>query len=223
MPQSTSTYFNDLWRFSWLSGLWRELKPVSSAFPAGRMGHTLVIASDTVLILFGGLANNDLKSDMWLYNITTNRWLEKTVFPYPIFVPNCTSDMAGQPSSALEVITGKKSVLAEPTRQQRLDGALDGKFGRSNATIFIAQERRRALGWDGCRDRGDGRLDLSTVLTCVASARARTRTCARLSLHLNRSPVRTPPYPSQVRAAVAARVARGRVVEHVADDAHLRR
>lgn len=48
------------------------------------------------------------------------------------------------------------SVFAEPTRHQHLDGL----FGRANESIKIPQVRRQRPGWDGCRDRADGRMDL---------------------------------------------------------------
>eukprot|EP00981_Chlorochromonas_danica_P008064 scaffold1949_cov176-Ochromonas_danica.AAC.7 len=52
------------------------------------------------------------------------------------------------------------SVYAEPTRGT----TLDGKYGRANASIFIAQPRRQRPGWDGCRDRADDRTDLTATL-----------------------------------------------------------
>ncbi|CAM9803760.1 unnamed protein product, partial [Phaeothamnion confervicola] len=48
------------------------------------------------------------------------------------------------------------SVKGEPTRGTVLDGAA----GRTNESVFVPQPRRRAPGWDGCRDRADGRQDL---------------------------------------------------------------
>jgi hypothetical protein len=44
---------------------------------------------------------------------------------------------------------------------------LDGLFGRANASIFIAQPRPQKPGWDGCRDRYDGRKDLPEGLQYV--------------------------------------------------------
>ncbi|CAN0202808.1 unnamed protein product [Ectocarpus sp. 6 AP-2014] len=52
------------------------------------------------------------------------------------------------------------SVLGEPTR----DTTLDGLFGRSDSPVFVPQPRRQAPGWDGCRDREDGRTDLDQGL-----------------------------------------------------------
>ena len=41
---------------------------------------------------------------------------------------------------------------------------LDGLYGRGNNPVFIPQPRRQAPGWDGCRDRADGRTDLKNEL-----------------------------------------------------------
>ena len=147
-------FFRDLWRFSWTTGQWAELAPLGAA-PAARRAHSLVVAAGRVLLLFGGYASNELLSDLWIYNVSTNRWLEKTMFPYPFFTPNCTTD---GPAS--------QSVLADPTRGR----LTDGRFGRSPAPFFIPQQRRRALGWDGCRDRGDGRTDLGLTLSFLRPA-----------------------------------------------------
>ncbi|KAG5189572.1 hypothetical protein JKP88DRAFT_259972 [Tribonema minus] len=48
------------------------------------------------------------------------------------------------------------SVFGEPTRGKPLDGL----NGRASDPVLIAQPRRRAPGWDGCRDRADGNRDL---------------------------------------------------------------
>ena len=47
------------------------------------------------------------------------------------------------------------SVEAEPTRFTETDGL----YGRAMQRMRIPQPRRRAPGWDGCRDRVDGNLD----------------------------------------------------------------
>eukprot|EP00953_Heterococcus_sp_UTEX-ZZ885_P031933 16708-Heterococcus_DN1.PRE.1 len=48
------------------------------------------------------------------------------------------------------------SVFGEPTRGT----LLDGQFGRASSPVLIAQPRRKAAGWDGCRDRADGNTAL---------------------------------------------------------------
>ena len=63
------------------------------------------------------------------------------------------------------------SVAGEPTR----GGLLDGLVGRSPVPVLVPQPRRRAPGWDGCRDRADGRTDLPAALTWEGPGqRART-------------------------------------------------
>jgi hypothetical protein len=52
------------------------------------------------------------------------------------------------------------SVKGEPTRGMNTSGT----FGRSPEPIHIPQPRNRAPGWDGCRDRQDGRDDLEAKL-----------------------------------------------------------
>lgn len=52
------------------------------------------------------------------------------------------------------------SVYGEPTRGY----PTDGENGRASSPIFVNQPRRRSPGWDGCRDRVDGRTDLTNRL-----------------------------------------------------------
>lgn len=160
--QSVNHFRSDLWRFSWLTGLWHEIVPdTGDDVPAARRSHSLVVAASRLLILFGGFSKNSLYSDMWFFNLTEDKWLEKKIFPYPQFVPNCTSDVILNVTDGTERVVGAKSVQSQPTRGKQIDGL----FGRSNKHVFIPQGRRRALGWDGCRDRADGRADLGVVLS----------------------------------------------------------
>jgi len=55
------------------------------------------------------------------------------------------------------------SVFAEPTRGKTTDGL----YGRAPAPVLIAQPRPQKPGWDGCRDRFDGRTDLPAGLQYV--------------------------------------------------------
>lgn len=55
------------------------------------------------------------------------------------------------------------STFAEPTRGK----VTDGLFGRANGSVLIAQPRPQRPGWDGCRDRFDGRTDLPPGLQYV--------------------------------------------------------
>lgn len=55
------------------------------------------------------------------------------------------------------------SVFGEPTRGR----TLDGKYGRASSAVIVPQPRPRKPGWDGCRDRADGRSDLPAGLQYV--------------------------------------------------------
>jgi hypothetical protein len=56
------------------------------------------------------------------------------------------------------------SVIAEPTRK---GGEVKILSAYANASVHIFQARRQAPGWDGCRDRSDGRSDLPNELLWV--------------------------------------------------------
>ena len=81
--------------------------------------------------------------------MTSNRWLEKETHVYPRFAAACTQDPA--------IATGEAdtSVISVPTRNTNLSGL----FGRANLSVLVKQKRNRAPGWDGCRDRVDGKTD----------------------------------------------------------------
>lgn len=160
-------YLDDMWKFSFVSGVWEQISPriFDDRKPLPRRGHTLVFANH-VLLLFGGYSNNTVYNDLWIYNITTNVFYERETFIHPLLPDACTSDVYTDPVLNIEVpyvdtdehglSYPRNSVWGEPTRFT----ILDGKHGRSNSSVFISQTRRRAPGWDGCRDRHDGRLDL---------------------------------------------------------------
>lgn len=164
-------FLGDLWVFNWASGLWREMTPTrlkGTPPPAPRRGHNLVFAG-AALLLQGGNSYGNLLNDLWIYNISLNHWLQVTVYPYPQFSPNCTSDVDANdsPYYFTDAITGdlvfKKSVTLAPNRE--LGVAADGLFGRPSSPILVTASRRRSFGWDGCRDRADGNKDLPPGLT----------------------------------------------------------
>jgi len=70
--QAAST-LNDLWVYSLAANQWKLLEP-AGAIPAARLGHTLLNDEKRQrLILFGGQARGFF-SDVWAYDIRTNRW-----------------------------------------------------------------------------------------------------------------------------------------------------
>lgn len=87
----------------------------------------------------------------------TNYWLQKNDYVHALYPPNCTDDTI-RTDSGESIIS--QSVFGQPTRF----ATLDGMAGRSDVNVFVQQPRRAAPGWDGCRDRWDGRNDLPAEL-----------------------------------------------------------
>lgn len=144
-PYPSLPYFlNDLWQYNISTGLWKEIIPQSSSRPSARQDHILV-QSGVMLILFAGYAENHHHDDVWYFNLTSHRWLEKETHVYPRFATSCTQDSPTVPT--------EMSVVAVPTR----DTNMSGLFGRANTSVLIMQKRNQAPGWDGCRDRVDGK------------------------------------------------------------------
>ena len=101
--------------------------------------------------------------ELWIYNITTNAWLQKTYYTHALLPASCTDDTAPDPDPGHapgSVVAMATSVSGEPTRGM----VLDGKFGRASAPVLVPQARRAAPGWDGCVSRQDGRPDLPPSL-----------------------------------------------------------
>ena len=155
-------YLDDLWHFDFVSGTWLRVTPASPARPSGRMGHSIVLAG-AALLLVGGYAENFFNSDLWIYNLTTNRWLQKTYYTHALLPESCTDDTAPDPDPGRapgSLIAVSQSVAGEPTRGT----VLDGLFGRASAPVLVPQARRAAPGWDGCVSRQDARPDLPATL-----------------------------------------------------------
>lgn len=135
-------YLDDFWQFDLENGYWHTVDFVSPAdkTPGPRTEHTLIATLEN-LVLFGGYRANHHMNDFWFYNVTSRRWLRKDKHVHPLYPPNCTEG-------------GR--VFAYPT----LGTELDGRFGRPTEHVVVNLTRRQAPGWDGCRDRADGRDDL---------------------------------------------------------------
>lgn len=151
-------YMDDMWQYNFTDGIWGEVVPVSPNKPAARVMHSLVLFQD-VLYLFGGYRSNFYFGDLWMYNITTQRWLLKVSQVHAVYPPNCTDDTF-MLNGVEQTLPGGGSVFGQPTRGSELDFM----YGRAPGDVFIQQPRRQAPGWDGCRDRADGRLDLPAAL-----------------------------------------------------------
>ena len=85
-------YLNDLWRYNLKTGYWVNIKfAAGSPKPPPRFDHSFVM-SGTTFILFGGYSSNYQLSDVWYFNQTTNRWLEKTTFVHASYPKSCDDD-----------------------------------------------------------------------------------------------------------------------------------
>ena len=146
-------YLGDMWVYNVSSGLWRTAPAKGAARPPARRDHIMVRVHDTLMVI-GGYRSNFYSNDVWVYNLTTQEWLLKDTFPHALYPPSCTSDSIPLSDGTDFILS--RSVQGQPTRGFPVDG-LDG---RASEHIFIAQARRQAPGWDGCRDRHDGRKDL---------------------------------------------------------------
>jgi len=158
-PYPTAPYYlDDLWRFRFDTGLWSEVAPTSTSNPEARRDSTLRMSSASSFLLFAGYGTNHLHDDLWNFNLTTTSWLRVESFVHPRFPANCTDDTLRLPDGSDFIVT--QSVAGVPTRGSTLDGIA----GRASSPVVIQQPRRQAPGWDGCRDRVDGRGDLPQLL-----------------------------------------------------------
>ncbi|KAA0145626.1 hypothetical protein FNF29_08455 [Cafeteria roenbergensis] len=158
-PFPTAPYYlDDLWRFNVSSGLWAPVDPLGGSRPSARRDSAMRMASDSAFLLFGGYGSNTLMNDLWIFNLTTTRWIHVGPSVHARFPQNCTDDTLRLPDGSDFVVS--QSVFGEPTRFS----ALDGQAGRASEPVIIRQPRRQAPGWDGCRDRADGRPDLPSLL-----------------------------------------------------------
>ena len=208
-------YLNDLWVFTIdaasltgggnATGLWRHIKRNESftddEWPPARTGHSLLATdSGKMLMLFGGYRSNFFLQDVWLFNVTNERWRKKKNFVHALYVCvvschlrrcavsrrplpappppapsprarslalasltlalSCSLPLSYPPSCEVTSDTGNFSAKAVPTRGT----VTDGLHGRAAAPLVLHQQRRQAPGWDGCRDRSDGRTDLPNEL-----------------------------------------------------------
>ncbi|KAF1327900.1 Intraflagellar transport protein 88, partial [Globisporangium splendens] len=177
-------YLQDFWKYNLSTGLWEEITPTTDesdrrlekVLPP-RLDHTLIAAKGGVFVLFGGYITNYYDDDTWQYNTSANRWVKQTSFVHALYPDACTDDLQARklehsgnykafvpPADLPDTLDGyyfikeryygtfNFSVFAEPTRGSNLE------------PVFTLQARRQAPGWDGCRDRSDGRTDLAQEL-----------------------------------------------------------
>eukprot|EP00744_Colponema_vietnamica_P007828 GILI01011224.1.p1 GENE.GILI01011224.1~~GILI01011224.1.p1 ORF type:complete len:932 (-),score=126.28 GILI01011224.1:811-3606(-) len=72
-------YLNDFWVYRFVGEQWIEIKALSSDIPEPRVDARLTSWRD-ILILTGGRSQDDLATDFWIYNITTNTWTKMFLF-----------------------------------------------------------------------------------------------------------------------------------------------
>ena len=91
-PYPTFPFFlDDLWYYDLKYGNWSQIMPVSNAKPGPRVDHIMIL-SGHVLFLFGGYYHNHHNDELWLFNISSNRWLQKDRTVHPMYPPDCTDD-----------------------------------------------------------------------------------------------------------------------------------
>ena len=184
-PYSGQPYLlADMWRFDVVAGLWTLLAPAvaDAPTPSPRLGHSLTaLASDGgVLLLFGGQADDGLQGDTWLFSLRAGAWVLKSEHVIPLLPPGCASDVVATPEAAsLRKISGRMTSVSdlEATTQYAGRRGMPLEAVR-NKSVAIAPARvdaksaprRAAPGWDGCRDRVDGRSDLPNRLQWLAPA-----------------------------------------------------
>jgi hypothetical protein len=160
-------YLNDMWEYDPNSEFWREVEISSPTTPPARYLHTMV-AIGNHLLMFGGYRSNEYFNDFWFFNVDTGYWNLKEEHVHAEFPTTCSPD-SGLPSSlvvpsqyAMPVqYAGEMSAQGIPTliKAHPMDQVnnTDGLFGRSFEHRFIPQKMRQSPGWDGCRDRADGK------------------------------------------------------------------
>lgn len=93
MPfESESFFLDDLWFYNFSTGLWKELKPITSIRPRRRTDHIMFLTTN-MLILHGGYSEDQHLNDTWYFYPHENRWLEKIEFVHASYPNDCTDDM----------------------------------------------------------------------------------------------------------------------------------
>lgn len=65
---------NDTWEFM-PSNFWNQLKPLEG--PSARYWHSMVYdSSNQVIVLFGGSENLGVSQETWIFNVTSNQWIQ---------------------------------------------------------------------------------------------------------------------------------------------------
>jgi len=71
------TAFNDLYYFDVETSEWTKLDNIEGAQPGPRGGHTsAMLTEQEMLLIYGGWSNSSQYSDIWLYDINNNVWVD---------------------------------------------------------------------------------------------------------------------------------------------------
>ena len=82
-PNLGWTGYDDTWTYNVTTNVWTNMKPTPS--PQARSTHSMVYDQrEGVVVLFGGSTLYGKMNDTWIYNLSTNTWVEKHPDPFPI-------------------------------------------------------------------------------------------------------------------------------------------
>jgi hypothetical protein len=80
--QNNTDFFNDTWAFNTITNNWSKIN--NSAYPPARSGAAMAIdLLNGEIILLGGQNRTILYTDMWTFNITNGKWIEKNGISRP--------------------------------------------------------------------------------------------------------------------------------------------
>jgi hypothetical protein len=70
-------YLNDIWYYNFTSEFWTEIKfEPGDLMPAPRFDHIMLLRGE-ILFVHGGQGDNFFYDDIWYFNLTCFKWLEK--------------------------------------------------------------------------------------------------------------------------------------------------
>ena len=151
--------------------------------------------------------------DVWLFNVTNERWRVKDNFVHALYPESCepgghgnfTAVAVPTRNTTTDGLHGKYHfsffrfraiqistyiALSHPSffLSRSLFLSHFSRFffslsGRVAAPLVLHQQRRRAPGWDGCRDRSDGRVDLPNKLIWLQPAQRAAHRSIYLAVH----------------------------------------
>lgn len=99
---------NDTWSYDARTDTWTDLSPPDG--PSGRYRHSMAYDRiNDVVVLFGGNDGKQCLGDTWLYNYSSNSWIEKNPTPAP--APDDLHQMAYDEASGLTVLASSNGTI----------------------------------------------------------------------------------------------------------------